>query len=396
MFEKEFYIARLLQKRSQNQLTEDEQVVVDEWIAERPENASLVADLSDNEKLVSELTAYQNPARKDILNRVKAGLETGPATRPVKKIRLWQSISVAAAVVVVSFMISFLYTKFNTNTFSFNASGDILPGRTAATLTLASGEVIRLTNKDDNTVFSGDEGDRLQINKGKLIYLVDQDNDISETATGKQNVLNTGNGQTFGVVLPDGTKVWLNSGSRLQYPASFKGSKERMVSLVGEAYFEVAKDRAHPFVLNSRGQEIIVLGTHFNLNAYANEGMSTTSLFEGSVMLKANLTEKILKPGEEALNDHNSLSIRKAKIENVLDWRSDEFNFDNVKFKTALRKLERWYDIEFVYDEEISDDMLAGGWISKNNKLSTVLALIERSGQVSFRVEGKRVFVKKL
>ncbi|RZK38568.1 MAG: DUF4974 domain-containing protein [Pedobacter sp.] len=396
MFEKEFYIAQLLQKRLQNHLTEDEQAAFDEWLAERPENFSLLSDLSNNEKLVSELNTYQSPDGKDIFNRVKAGLKSGMTTRPEKKIRLWQSISVAAAVVGVFFMISFFYTKFNNNTFTFNINRDIKPGRSGASLTLANGQVIRLSNKYSDSVFSGDEGDRLQINNGKLIYLADHDNDISETATGKQNVLNTSNGQTFGVVLPDGTKVWLNSGSRLQYPACFKGSKERLVSLVGEAYFEVAKDKAHPFVLRSKGQDIVVLGTRFNVNAYVNEDRSVTSLFEGSVRLKTTLTEKILTPGEEALNHDDALSIRKANIESVLDWRSDEFYFDNVSFKAALRKVERWYDIEFVYNEEISDDMMAGGWISKNNKLSAVLALIERSGQVSFRIEGKRIFVKKL
>jgi ferric-dicitrate binding protein FerR (iron transport regulator) len=209
----------------------------------------------------------------------------------------------------------------------------------------------------------------------------------------KFNTLSTVPGQTYVVILPDQSKVWLNSASSLRYPASFASLKNRTVELQGEAYFEIAKDAKHPFIVKTGTQSVQVLGTHFNINSYTDEQAITTTLLEGLVRISSGKTERVLKVGEQAVNKNNQVSISKVNTDNITDWVNGDFYFDNMDFRAAMRKIGRWYDLDIVYDRSLPVDIEAGGWISRNNKLSTVLHLIEKSGQVHFKVEGKKLYI---
>ncbi|MNL40184.1 hypothetical protein D3C87_1625150 [compost metagenome] len=153
------------------------------------------------------------------------------------------------------------------------------------------------------------------------------------------------------------------------------------------------KDKHRPFIVSSKGQQIEVLGTHFNVNSYSDEPGAVTTLLEGSVKVKAGNQQKIIRPGEQVLSRSGGMTVREIDVDNVLDWKNGDFNLNHIDFKTAMRKIARWYDMDIIYDENVPDNMESGGWISRDKPLSAVLKSIEASGLVKFKVEGRKIYV---
>ncbi|WP_316812189.1 FecR family protein [Pedobacter heparinus] len=307
-----------------------------------------------------------------------------------KKIKLWLRIAVAAAAIAALTLSVWLYTSDHRESISGSPyANDIAPGKIGATLILDNGKKIRLNNAANGELAKEAGVEITKSADGQLIYEIKSSN----AENNKMNTLSTAKGETYIVTLPDKSKVWLNAASSLTYAATLIQHGVRSVKLEGEGYFEISKDKAHPFVVESRGQEVEVLGTHFNVNAYADEPMIATTLLEGSVKVSADNKNQIIKPGEQAINNGNSIQVSKANIENITDWKAGDFSMNRVNFKTVMRKISRWYDVEVIYDPSFPEDIESGGWISRNNKLSVVLKLIESSGQVHFKVEGKKIYV---
>jgi len=394
MLENEFYIAELITKSLKVTLNTDENKELDLWLNSNADHMKFFATLVDNENLHTELQNYFSVDKDQLWAQVKSGITIYPLKTRKNTIKLWYRISLAAAAVLI--VCSALFVFYNQKSLQNSAdfSSRIPPGHLGATLTLANGKKIKLSDTG-NEQLAVEAGVRVtKTNRGVLIYQI-MDDAANSDAADQLNILSTSNGESYIVILPDGSKVWLNAGSILRYPVSFRHSTTRNVRLDGEAYFEIAKDKSHPFLVQSRGQQIKVLGTHFNINSYANESSVTTTLIEGSIELTTAKTKHILTPGQQAITNAVSVQLTIADIESVVDWKSGDFYLDHIRFKTALRKLERWYNIEFIYDASISDDMLSGGWISRGSQLSTVLRLIEKSGQVNFKIEGKKIYVSK-
>jgi len=321
---------------------------------------------------------------------------SGIMERPQERVRLrrlWPRIAVAAAVATLVFGAGLFYYT-NQNLKSDPAAAvvqDVAPGKVGATLTLASGKKIVLSEAVDGEL-AKEAG--VVISKsadGKLVYEIKGD----EGDENKINVLSTSRGETYELRLPDGSLVALNATSSLEYPANFNRKKERKVKLTGEGYFEVAKDKAHPFIVETDKQQVEVLGTHFNINSYDDEPATATTLLEGSVKVSSGSRVQMLKPGEQAVYDGKVIKVQQADTESITDWKDGDFYLNHVDFKTAMRKIGRWYDVEIIYDASVPDDIVAGGWISRENKLSAVLRLIEKSRLVKFKVEGKKVYVSR-
>lgn len=256
---------------------------------------------------------------------------------------------------------------------------EIGPGSDKAVLTLADGRRIVLDEAKNGPLVGN-----VVKSDGQLVY-------GGEEGVGR-NVISVPNGGQWQVVLPDGTRVWLNSASALDYPVSFKGSRERVVELKGEAYFEVAKDAAHPFLVKTDKQVVSVLGTHFNVNAYSDEGAVRTTLEEGSVRVLAGGVEKLLVPGQEAVLAGADLRVVDADLEETLAWKNGYFRFNDENIQRIMRKLSRWYDIEVIY----SNNTPAGGLngkISRYKNIAQVLRALEATQTVHFKVEGRRVTV---
>lgn len=308
----------------------------------------------------------------------------------VKRIKLWSRIAVAAAIAAVVSGI-WLYTDHSIpgqHPQIVNQS-NIGPGKVGATLTLANGKTIRLSDARDGEL-AVEAG--VVIHKspgGQLIYEFKG----NKGQGGKLNTLATSRGETYQVRLPDGSHAWLNSASSLTYSTDLIRKGKRVVKLEGEAYFEIAKDKSHPFIVESKGQEVEVLGTHFNVNAYLDEPVVTTTLLEGSVSITAAGTKRRIKPGEQAVNTASKVIVQQADVDNVVDWKNGDFFLNHIEFKTAMRKIARWYDMDIIYEKTVPDNMESGGWIARNKPLSAVLKSIESSGLVKFKVEGRKIYV---
>jgi len=191
--------------------------------------------------------------------------------------------------------------------------------------------------------------------------------------------------------LPDGTQVWLDAASSITYPTVFSG-KDRKVSITGQAYFEVVKDKSKPFHVSVNNMDVEVLGTHFNINAYSDEASINTTLLEGSVKINAgNANTIVLRSGQQAQVGNQLKVVENANPEQVMAWKNGLFNFEGADIKTVLRQLGRWYDVEIVYKGEIPYRKF-GGEVSRQLTLAQVLRLLQKVG-ISYTIEGKKLIV---
>ncbi|RNI37818.1 FecR family protein [Hanamia caeni] len=265
----------------------------------------------------------------------------------------------------------------------------IVPGGNHARLIMADGTAIVLDSIQNGKIQQGSA--IISKQNGMLVY------DGKMHANGAMpvtyNTLTTPRGGQYQVVLPDGSKVWLNASSSLRFPTAFIG-KERNVELTGEAYFEVAKNKEKPFHVNVNGMQVEVLGTHFNINAYADENSIKTSLLEGSVKIKRGSVSGLLKPGQQGILDdnNNDLKINRADMDEVVAWKNGLFQFDGANIKTIMLEISRWYNMEIVYEGNVPERSFVGK-ISRDAQLSDVLKILELSS-VKFKVEGRKIIVQ--
>lgn len=310
-----------------------------------------------------------------------------------KLVRLWPRIAVAVALATIIFgALLFYYPGIHQKQpDQLVYKNDVAPGISGATLTLSNGKKIRLSDTQNGEVAKEAGVVITKSANGEVVYEVKG----NSAELGKLNTLSTAMGETYKLRLPDGSYVWLNSASSLTYSSRLVENGKRMVKLQGEGYFEIAKDKSHPFVVATDKQNVEVLGTHFNINSYSNEAIVATTLLEGSVSVISGNLRQVIKPGEQAVNNGNSLKVIEVSPESVIDWKNGDFNLDELDFRVAMRKIARWYNVDVVYEASVPEDIKSGGWISRSRSLSAVLRHIESSGQVRFKVEGRKVYVAK-
>jgi len=305
---------------------------------------------------------------------------------------LWPRIAIAVSITVFLAIIGFAYFNWhNGHNVRRLAHNDITSGHNGATLILSNGKKIHLGDAANGQLAEEAGVEVSKTQNGQLVYEVKK----GEQNNNRINVLSTAKGETYQVKLPDGTKVWLNSASSLSYTTSLNNHGKREVKLTGEGYFEVAKDKAHPFVVQTASQEVEVLGTHFNINSYHDEAVVATTLLEGSVKVTSGSMEQVIKPGYQVLNNGSDLKVQTVNTDQITDWKNGDFNLNRVDFRVAMRKIARWYDVDIIYNQSVPEGIKSGGWISRNKPLSNILEFIERSGQVHFKVEGRKVYVSK-
>ncbi|PTS96403.1 hypothetical protein DBR11_19185 [Pedobacter sp. HMWF019] len=303
-------------------------------------------------------------------------------------------IYIAAAVfILVSAAVLFFHNPAKTDIsiktgYTIN---DIDPGTDKAILTLANGKQLTLEGTKKGLLAKEGNSKIFKTADGHIAY----NSGKASAALAVLNKLETPKGGQFMLMLPDGTRVWLNSASTLIYPTAFIG-KERKVKLIGEAYFEVAKNKKKPFMVTSGTQIIEVLGTHFNINSYPDEQSIKTSLLEGSVKVTNgnSLVQKVLKPGEESVmqKSDGAIAVNQADVEDAVAWQQGYFLLKNEDLQMIMRRISRWYDVRVVYKGSIPVKQF-GGMISRSKKISEILKLLESTGSVHFKVEGKEVTV---
>jgi hypothetical protein len=276
---------------------------------------------------------------------------------------------------------------------------DIHPGKDQARLLLADGTVMILDSTGAALTDQLKKAGVSSLDKGTISY-----GESSKSLSSAINILSTPRGGQFRIRLPDGTLVWLNAASSLSYPLCFTGA-DRLVHLYGEAYFEVVKDISHPFrvqvVPNSRDMihnspvEVFVLGTHFNISGYEEEGQYRTTLLEGAIRVKCGQAgDLVLQPGEQAaLSSAGRLTLDKeADLTLALAWKNGFFSFDNMPVETIMQQLARWYDVEIDYrgDKTKKITMLQ---VRRSSSLDRLLKIMEMTGALHFTWEGRRLIV---
>jgi ferric-dicitrate binding protein FerR (iron transport regulator) len=341
----------------------------------------------------SELMTKQQSKR--ILNAVfnHKSAKVVSIQRAPKRRFIWVAASIILIVASVSL---YLLVGRHTSTPSLSnnqnkqTTNDVMPGTSGAILKLDDGSSIVLDNASNGNLIH--QGNTLVVKNGAGISYV---NDAAKNGTQiHYNTVETPKGRQFQLILEDGTKVWLNAASSIKFPVAFIG-KQRIVEITGEAYFEVAKDKLKPFQVMCNGSMVEVLGTHFNVNAYADEESMNTTLLEGSVKIVKGSNQKIIRPGEQAQvhNDGSVHTTTNINIDEVVAWKNNTFLFDNTDVKKLMRQLSRWYNVDVVFKGSTEEPLTLYGTISRTATLSTVLKMLESTGDVKLSIEGKRIIV---
>jgi ferric-dicitrate binding protein FerR (iron transport regulator) len=268
----------------------------------------------------------------------------------------------------------------------------INPGKNQAILTLGNGEKIILTDAINGQVASRSGVKIIKTADGQLVY--DATSITNENLPLEYNTIEAPAGGQWQVRLPDGSLIFLNASSSITYPTRFVGN-ERKVQMIGEAYFEIAHSKNMPFRVASRGQTVEVLGTHFNVMAYADEKIIRTTLLEGSIKIINDSESKILKPGEQAQISGNKFKVTSdVDLEEVVAWKNGYFKF-NENLESIMAKISRWYNVDVEYRDRPSSDLTFSGKISRSRDISGILKMLEYTGDVHFSLDGRRVIVTK-
>jgi transmembrane sensor len=362
------------------------------------ENSDELRKLMENEfenSLENDEIVIDDLRLRNILDILHGRIEQ-PVSRGNLRVMFWKRIAVAASIIAVMSAGAFwafhgkkrnLYVKTKT-TGEQHFTNDVLPPARKAILTLSNGSQVTLGSRNQNGI--PNQGNAVvKIVNGSLVYKNSRPGPNNLVA---YNNVSTPKGGRLQVQLPDGTKIWLNSASSIRFPTSFQG-KDRLIEFTGEGYFEVAKNKAMPFIVKMNQSEVKVLGTHFNIMSYADEPMVKTTLLEGSVAFKTASGSVMLKPGQQSQLDKTGKVVVASGIDtdDAIAWKNGLFHFENENIESIMRELSRSYDVDIVYNKKT--DELFYGEIPNTAKLSEVLKLLELTGKVRFDIIGKKVIV---
>lgn len=416
-------IADLIIKHLQDTISAEESQTLEQWIAASEENRSKFNRIVNGDTLREDLLRFADSdqkIRQDVYAKLP-DVHSALIVTPKRSLMRW--VSAAAAVLVIiggSFwlMRSKETPATNPPQQQVPMATTIPAGGNKATLTLADGTVIDLDKAGNGTIATEGKTKVTKTENGQLEYK-------STTGTRQTaityNLLSTPRGGQYQLILPDGSKVWLNAASSIKYPTEFSGN-ERRVEVTGETYFEITRNTAKPFKVTvlppsggaGRGGEIEVVGTHFNINAYGDEQPIVTTLLEGKIKIspievvskqsggadinyhKPQTTNyKLLNPGEEAqINDKADIRVRKnVDTESAVAWMKGFFDFHNANIKTVMSQVSRWYNIDVQYKGAVPAQTFEGN-IDRNIPLNELLALLQQMGATKFTIEGRTVKVQ--
>ncbi len=407
MLKTAFDIAQLLAGHFSNQLSTEQEEELNVWKNSSPANAAYFNQLKEERLTAAEFKKYQALALdteveeeiwKMMLDKMGPEFKLQDAEHqvPVKKLKPYHLIAAAAAVLIVVAAGMFFYQRMDDQgpVSGLTAAQDLPAGKITATLTLANGKKIALSDAANGQLAKESGVSILKTASGQLVYKITGD----AKGTVQFNTLRTARGQQYQVILPDASVVWLNAASSLRFPSTFAGLKERQVVLDGEAYFRIKHNVKQPFRVLTKGQLVEDIGTEFNINSYSEEDYTRTTLIEGSAKVASQfpgqrVTEVVLKPGlQTALTNKGLLQVSKADTVEAIGWRNGVFIFNNEPIESVMRKISRWYDVDINYQGRISKEEFSGV-ISRFKSIGQVLAMLEYSNTVHFKVEGRRITV---
>jgi ferric-dicitrate binding protein FerR (iron transport regulator) len=385
--EKAYRIAYLVLGYLRKTLTDAEHDELDAWVEASDENMLLFEELTDEKNIEANLEWMESVETEKALERTKKQLQFASPVKN-KRRKLWSFI--AAAAIVVAVIAIYLVQPKKINSVSGpvqTAKNDALPGGNKATLTLSDGTVVDIGARN-NGVIQNETGTKIEKKEdGLLMY-----EKIANTKETAYNKVSIPRGGQYALTLSDGTKVWLNALSSLRFPEQFSDSL-RVVELTGEAFFEVAKDKQHPFIVKMNDKEQVkVLGTQFNVSSYGDEETKKITLIEGSIEVRSQTSNLKLTPGQQVQISNGYLSVDKnADVESATGWKDGKFVFRDADIYNIMRQAERWYDVNVIYRTTSSEHFNFS--ISRNEPLSKILHLMELTGKIHFKIENKSVYV---
>jgi len=378
-------IAYLVAGYIRKTITEAEHDELDDWISASDHNLQLFEELTDEDNIAANL-AWMDGVDSEA--SYKKLVERG-AFKLQRKVRFNKVWLVAASILLL--IAAFIFYKYTAKGKKPRDKEDtvqvIQPGSNKATLTLGDGTKVDLNglrvgvieNPDNITIHKTDNGTLYYEENGKPGNFV-------------QHTLSTPVGGQYKVTLPDGTNVWLNAASSLRYPSRFNDS-ERVVTLTGEAYFEVAKDAKKSFYVFVDDLAVEVHGTHFNVNGYIDEPSVVTTLLEGSVEVLKNESSKILSPGEQVTVRGNRFTVANADTAAVVAWKNKIFKFVNAPIDVVMRQVQRWYNAEVIYQDNVTGHFNAT--LDRSEPIEKLLHYLEATGQVHFKIKNDKIIIMK-
>ncbi|WEK37853.1 MAG: FecR domain-containing protein [Candidatus Pseudobacter hemicellulosilyticus] len=390
-------IAHLALKQLSGSLSAEEQAQLEAWQAASPQHRALFNRLLNMQELKNDLQTWIQVQEKAQAMEAPVPEDPVATLRTAHRVHFMRRWGWAAAVLLLAgagTMTWFLTadrtsTATNTGSSHKTTPADILPGTSKALLTLADGTVITLDSAANGAIAQQGSASIVKLANGELRY------DTKGQASGGVmiNTLSTPPGGQYHLVLPDGSRIWLNAASSVSYPASFTG-KDRTIRITGEAYLEVALNKASPFFVDVNGKTSVqVLGTSFNINSYEEEGTIRTTLLEGSVRVipaatttapgaGGNGTALLLKPGQQAQVARQTLAVSIADnvdVNQTIAWKNGLFNFNHADLSTMMRELSRWYNIKVLYEGVLPATSIEGK-LKRDVKLSVVLQWLSDMG----------------
>lgn len=368
-------LARLIRKYRRGVASSEEAAFLDKYYSyfDREIKISDSFSLEEKEELENK-----------IFREIKAKIENPPVRSNISVYFRKSYRYAAAAVILIMLCVGALLL--------LEKSNDIGPGGSKALLTLDDGSKIVLEEAKMGTLATQGNTSIVKQESGLLAY------DASASISGDDEIVGTNTvttplGGEYQVILPDGTKAWLNAASSIKYPTAFKG-KDRVVEITGEVYLEVSKDKTKPFIVKVDGMtEIKVLGTHFNINAYPDEGVIKTTLLEGSVQVTNPSGAPVtLSPGQQSTTDSQGvIFVQNVDTDAVVAWKNGTFQFNSMSIDEIMRQISRWYKVEVIYQNEKPLGEYSG-IVSRNTNLSEVLDMLQLSG-INCKIDGERLIV---
>jgi transmembrane sensor len=376
-------------------ITEAEQQVLDEW--KQKSGNSQIFDAVLETKPADLLRIVTIMERMEIVrDKYLAAIPQVPVVR-VYWWKNWKMYAVAASITIL-FISGILWLRNkNDNTIAKTEEKplpvvqDAAPGKYKAKLVLADGSVVVLDTANNKAL--GQQGGASIVNEdGKLVYKT-----AKSEADVLYNTLYTAKGEMYSLILADGSKVWLNSQSSVHYPVSVPANQQINVTTTGEVFFDIVHNPKRQFKITVNGLNIDDIGTQFNVNAYTDEENIIVTLIEGSVRVSRGEKMALIKRGQEAIagkmqNGNTIKVLDGADLEKAISWKNGMFQFNNDDLKTVMRQLARWYDVEVVYQGNVSNDLDLIGEMPRSMSLSKVLEVL-KTQQVHFKIEGHKIIV---
>ncbi|MFB6454640.1 FecR domain-containing protein [Chitinophaga sp. Hz27] len=368
----------ILERIAAGQHTPEDVATLQQWLQQQPAEKYHAIMLEYESIMVQ---SNSGAADEALFKRINQQIDSQSSIRTIS---WWKYAAAACLAAVIAAGAWWLYPRQ-----AITKQVAILPGKDKATLQLAGGRLMEL-----DTMATGSQWSSRGLAVAKADSgLVKIENAGNVDANSSYSELRTPRGGQFAMILPDGSRVWLNAASRLRFTSNF--IKERKIILEGEACFDVAQHANLPFKVEAGGQDIAVLGTSFNISAYPDENKISTTLLTGAVKVQHQQQSVVLQPGQQAAGADNELmTISNVNTDNVIAWKKGWFVFEDNDIKMIMRQISRWYDVDVVYEEDLTGITLTGA-IQRKQHIEDLLYVLEAAGKARFTIRDQKIYVSK-